>query len=131
MGSILFKRAAFQSNPRSLIHVVYKACTGSYVFIIPRMKGQDRNVPINSPYQTRTYQEPNRPATGWLPTDAVAGENLGGGCRGCAPPPPPEMTCGFPIQLVFCKKKLCGLMVLKKSKRRVHRESTAEKVSFE
>ena len=30
--------------------------------------------------------------------------DLGGGCRGCAPPPP-VMTCGFPIQLVFCKKK--------------------------
>ena len=29
--------------------------------------------------------------------------DLGGGCRGCAPPP--EMTCGFLIQLVFCKKK--------------------------
>ena len=27
---------------------------------------------------------------------------------------PPEMTCGFLIQLVFCKKKkLCGLLVLK------------------
>ena len=26
----------------------------------------------------------------------------------------PEMTCGFLIQLVFCKKKkLCGLLVLK------------------
>ena len=33
------------------------------------------------------------------------GADLGGGCRGCAPPPPtPEMTCGFLIQLVFCKK---------------------------
>ena len=32
------------------------------------------------------------------------GADLGGGCRGCAPPPP-EMTCGFLIQLVFCKKK--------------------------
>ena len=32
-----------------------------------------------------------------------AGADLGGGCRGCAPPPP-EMTCGFLIQLVFCKK---------------------------
>ena len=28
-------------------------------------------------------------------------------------PPPPEMTCGFLIQLVFCKKKLCGLLVLR------------------
>ena len=32
---------------------------------------------------------------------------------------PPEMTCGFLIQLVFCKKK-SGLLVLKQSKRRVH-----------
>ena len=31
------------------------------------------------------------------------GADLGGGCRGCAPSP--EMTCGFLIQLVFCKKK--------------------------
>ena len=31
------------------------------------------------------------------------------------PPPPPEMTCGFLTQLVFCKKtKLCGLLVLKR-----------------
>ena len=30
--------------------------------------------------------------------------DLGGGCRGCAPPPP-EMTCSFLIQLVFCEKK--------------------------
>ena len=34
----------------------------------------------------------------------LAGADLGGGCRGCAPPPP-EITCGFLIQLVFCKKK--------------------------
>ena len=32
--------------------------------------------------------------------------DFGGGCRGYAPPPPrPEMTCGFLIILVFCKKK--------------------------
>ena len=31
------------------------------------------------------------------------GADLGGGCRGCAPSP--EMTRGFLIQLVFCKKK--------------------------
>ena len=31
------------------------------------------------------------------------GADLGGGCRGCAPPP--EMTWGFLIQLVFYKKK--------------------------
>ena len=41
---------------------------------------------------------------------AYARADLGGGCRGCAPPP--EMTCGFLIQLVFCKKT-CGLLVLK------------------
>ena len=35
-----------------------------------------------------------------------AGADLGEGCRGCAPlpPPPPEMTCGFLIQLEFSKK---------------------------
>ena len=33
-----------------------------------------------------------------------SGADLGGGCRGCAPFPP-EMTCGFLIQLVFSKKK--------------------------
>ena len=48
-----------------------------------------------------------------------------GGSRGRVqgvrtPPPSPEMTCGFLIQLVFCKNKLCGLLVLKLSKRRVH-----------
>ena len=32
-----------------------------------------------------------------------AGTDLGGGCRGCTPLP--EMTCGFLIQLVLCKKK--------------------------
>ena len=32
------------------------------------------------------------------------GADLGGGSRGCAAPPP-QMTCGFLIQLVFCKKK--------------------------
>ena len=44
----------------------------------------------------------------------ITGTDLGGGCRGCAPPPP-EMTSSFLIQLVFCKKrkKLCGLLVLK------------------
>ena len=31
------------------------------------------------------------------------GADLEGGCRGCAPSP--EITCGFLIQLVFCKKK--------------------------
>ena len=32
----------------------------------------------------------------------TTGADLGGGCRGCAPLP--EMTYGFLIQLVFCKK---------------------------
>ena len=30
------------------------------------------------------------------------GADLGGGCRGCKAPP--KMTCGFLIQLEFCKK---------------------------
>ena len=33
--------------------------------------------------------------------------------QGCAPPPPfPEITCGFLVQLVFCRKN-CGLLVLR------------------
>ena len=43
----------------------------------------------------------------WLPVkfrvQFKSGADLGGGCRGCAPPS--EMTCGLLIQLVFCKKK--------------------------
>ena len=39
-----------------------------------------------------------------LSVSQESGLDLGGGCRGCAPPPN-EMTCGFLIQLVFCKKK--------------------------
>ena len=39
-------------------------------------------------------------------TAVQAGADLGGGCRGFAPPPPPKMTCGFLIQLVFCQKKM-------------------------
>ena len=35
----------------------------------------------------------------------AVGAELGGGCRGCAPPPLPDMTCGFLIQVVFCQKK--------------------------
>ena len=35
---------------------------------------------------------------GWF-----SGADLGGGCRDA--PPPHEMTCGFLIQLAFCKKK--------------------------
>ena len=33
------------------------------------------------------------------------GADLAGGCRGCTPPPPPDMTCDFLIQVVFCQKK--------------------------
>ena len=47
----------------SIIHVVYKPCTGSYVFIIPRMKGQGSisNTHLPGAYYT------DRPATWWLP----------------------------------------------------------------
>ena len=52
----------------------------------------------------------------------VTGADLGEGAVGAHPPSPPEMTCGFLIQLLLCKKKkkLCGLLVLKQSERRVH-----------
>ena len=43
------------------------------------------------------------------------GADLGprGRVQGVHPPLPPEMTCDFLIQLVFCEKKLCGLLVMK------------------
>ena len=46
----------------------------------------------------------------WLKASSASGADLGGGCGGggCA-----QMTCGFLIQLVFCQKKLSGLLVLK------------------
>ena len=52
----------------------------------------------------------NRPCQGKIPTISMVskgphtGADLGGERRGCASPPP-EMTCGFLIQLVFCKIK--------------------------
>ena len=47
----------------------------------------------------------------FLKSITSSGADLGGGGRGAHPPPPPlEMTCGFLIQLVFCKKS--GLLVL-------------------
>ena len=49
--------------------------------------------------QNRSSRQSRRVATSYL----YAGADLGGGCRGCAPPP--DMTCGFLIQLVFLKKK--------------------------
>ena len=42
---------------------------------------------------------------------AGAGADLGGGCRGCAPPP--EMTCGFLIQLVFMTALLTVSLTVK------------------
>ena len=39
------------------------------------------------------------------------GADLGGGCRGCAPPPP-KMTCSVLIQLVFCKKNTLWFIVV-------------------
>ena len=40
----------------------------------------------------------------WLFSRVCRGGSRGEGAGG-AHPPPPEMTCGFLIQLVFCKKK--------------------------
>ena len=39
------------------------------------------------------------------------GADVGGGCRGCAAPPRDDLR--FSNTTVFCKKKLCGLLVLK------------------
>ena len=48
----------------------------------------------------------------WRRLRAYHCRDLGGGCGG-AYPTPYETTCGILIQLVFCKTKLCGLLVLK------------------
>ena len=48
----------------------------------------------------------------------ITGAVLGGGCRGCAPPPRDDLRFSFTV--ILQKKKLCGLLVLKQSKRRVH-----------
>ena len=41
------------------------------------------------------------------------GADLGGGCRGCAPPPPPRDDLRFSNSTGILQKKLCGLLVLK------------------
>ena len=43
----------------------------------------------------------------------VAGADLGGGCRGCAPPPPRDDLRFSNTTGILPKKKLCGLLVLK------------------
>ena len=43
----------------------------------------------------------------------VAGADLGGGCRGCAPPPPQDDLRFSNTTGILPKKKLCGLLVLK------------------
>ena len=44
----------------------------------------------------------------------LAGADLGGGCRGCAPPPPPRDDLRLSNTTgILQKKKLCGLLVLK------------------
>ena len=47
--------------------------------------------------------------------------DLGGGCRGCAPPTPrDDLRFSNTTGVLPKKKKLCGLLVLTLSKRRVH-----------
>ena len=47
-----------------------------------------------------------------IPADS--GADLGGGCRGCALPPPPRDDLRFSNTTgILQKKKLCGLLVLK------------------
>ena len=41
------------------------------------------------------------------------GADLGGGCRGCAPPPPPRGDLRLSNNTGILQKNLCGLLVLK------------------
>ena len=50
----------------------------------------------------------------------ITAADLGGGCRGCAPPPPRDDLRFSYTTGILQKNKLCGLLVLKQSKRRVH-----------
>ena len=73
----LFSNSKFKSSFKVVVRMPTNTMTGTW---------EDLSCPNNSP--------------------SSPGANLGGRCRGCAPPsPPPEMTCGFLIQLVFCEKK--------------------------
>ena len=46
----------------------------------------------------------------FFPTGS-SGADLGGGCKGCAPPPPDDLR--FSNTTGILQKKLCGLLVLK------------------
>ena len=52
-------------------------------------------------------------------SESIAGADLGRGCRGAHPPPRPEDDLRF-SNTTGILQKICGLLVLKKSKRRVH-----------
>ena len=46
--------------------------------------------------------------------------NLGEGCRGCTPPPRDDLRFSNTTGILQKKEKLCGLLVLKQGKSRVH-----------
>ena len=70
----------------------HKAWTGCQRHHLFRLKGCSK-----SPFQWSTR---------------TAGADLGGGCRGCAPPPP-RWPAVFLYNWYSAKKKLCGLLVFK------------------
>ena len=78
------------------------------VFILLRFTEFEKMLPFCKNISVFVYRSPQNDESieMW-----DAGADLGEGCKGCAPPP--QMTCGFLIQLVFYKKKNCGLLVLK------------------
>ena len=69
-----------------------------------KTKNKERLLPFVATY---------KPAVKDLKKTFIAGAKLGGGGAGGAHLPPPAMTYGSLIQLVFCKKKLFGLLVLR------------------
>ena len=48
----------------------------------------------------------------WNKRNRFRGGSRGRVQGGAHPPPPPEMTCGFLIQLVFCQKKTMWFIVV-------------------
>ena len=83
----------------------------SLIFVIDSYLKNSAFTPVkrDAKFQTRYVKGVPLSKEGKRKQGRIQGEAAGG------VHPPPQMTCGFLIQLVFCKKKkkLCGLLVLK------------------
>ena len=117
--SILKKLSQGLRIVRNIVHMLLGIISVLFLFSSRGIQAKLREAKLN--YVSQTIDKQVSTTALWtdqLITNIFQGRIQGEGAGG-AHPPSPEMTCGFLIQLVFCKK-LCGLLVLKQSKRRVH-----------